>query len=38
MRYPNAVLGEVYLIPVHEYDDALVAQKTVGFKKKGKQT
>lgn len=32
LRYPNAVLGEVYLIPVHEYDDSLVAQQTVGFK------
>ena len=21
MRYPNIVLGEVYLIPVYEYDD-----------------
>lgn len=34
MRYPNIVLGEVYLIPVHEYDDALVKQKIVGFKKR----
>lgn len=32
MRYPNAVLGEVYLIPVHEYDDRLVANHQVGFK------
>lgn len=31
-RYPNAVLGEVYLIPVHEYDDELVKQNSVGFK------
>lgn len=32
MRYPNIVLGEVYLIPVHEYDDELVKQHRVGFK------
>lgn len=32
MRYPNMVLGEVYLIPVHEYDDELVKHRTVGFK------
>lgn len=31
MRYPDIVLGEVYLIPVHEYDDNLVKQKRVGF-------
>ena len=34
MRYPNIVLGEVYLIPVHEYDDDLVKSNTVGFKTK----
>lgn len=34
MRYPNIVLGEVYLIPVHEYDDELVKHNIVGFKKK----
>lgn len=34
MRYSNIVLGEVYLIPTHEYDDQLVKQKVVGFKKK----
>lgn len=34
VRYPNIVLGEVYLIPIHEYDDALVKRKTIGFKKK----
>lgn len=34
MRYPNIVLGEVYLIPVHEYDDALVKENAVGFKEK----
>lgn len=32
MRYPEIVLGEVYLIPVHEYDDDLVKRNTVGFK------
>ncbi len=32
MRYPNIVLGEVYLIPVHEYDDELVKNNRVGFK------
>lgn len=32
MRYPNIVLGEVYLIPVHEYDDELVKGNQVGFK------
>lgn len=34
MRYPNMVLGEVYLIPVHEYDDDLVKHNIVGFKNK----
>ena len=32
MRYPNMVLGEVYLIPVYEYDDAAVADYEVAFK------
>lgn len=32
MRYPMMVLGEVYLIPVYEYDDALVKENQVGFK------
>jgi hypothetical protein len=32
MRYPEIVLGEVYLIPVHEYDDDLVKRNIVGFK------
>lgn len=32
MRYPHIVLGEVYLIPVYEYDDAMVSKKKVGFK------
>lgn len=32
MRYPKIVLGEVYLIPVHEYDDELVKCNMVGFK------
>lgn len=34
MRYPNIVLGEVYLIPVHEYDQKLVKKNIVGFKEK----
>lgn len=33
-RYPNIVLGDVYLIPVYEYDDNLVKSKQVGFKSK----
>ncbi len=32
MRYPDMVLGEVYLIPAYEYDDQLIKQKLVGFK------
>ncbi len=32
MRYPNMVLGEVYLIPVYEYDDNMVNDNKVGFK------
>ncbi len=32
LRYPEIVLGEVFLIPVHEYDDDLVKRKKVGFK------
>ncbi len=32
MRYPKIVLGEIYLIPVHEYDDNLVKKNIVGFK------
>lgn len=32
MRYPEVVLGEVYLIPVFEYDDAEVARNRIGFK------
>ncbi len=34
MRYPNIVLGEVYLIPVYEYDDEMVKKNKVGFKAK----
>lgn len=34
MRYSEIVLGEVYLIPVHEYDDNLVKCNMVGFKNK----
>lgn len=33
MRYNNIVLGEVYLIPTHEYDDELVKTNKVGFKR-----
>lgn len=32
MKYPELVLGEVYLIPVHEYDDAEVSKHNVAFK------
>lgn len=32
LRYPEMVLGEVYLIPCYEYDDELAKTKTVGFK------
>ena len=31
-RYHDIVLGEVYLIPVYEYDDNLVKSNQVGFK------
>lgn len=31
LRYPDIVLGEVYLIPAYEYDDTLVSRKKVGF-------
>ena len=34
MRYNDIVLGEVYLIPTHEYDDNLVKEKIVAFKSK----
>lgn len=34
MRYSDIVLGEVYLIPVHEYDDESVKRRTVGFKRR----
>ena len=34
VRYPNMVLGEVYLIPVYEYDDKAAKEKKIGFKKK----
>lgn len=34
MRYPQMVLGEVYLIPVFEYDDAEAAKHRVAFKNK----
>lgn len=32
MRYPDIVLGEVYLIPVYEYDDVAVSKYEVCFK------
>lgn len=32
--YPNIVLGEVYLIPVYEYDESLAKIKKIGFCKK----
>lgn len=31
-RYNEIVLGEVYLIPTHEYDDKLIKDNVVGFK------
>lgn len=31
-RYSKIVLGEVYLIPVYEYDDEMVKNRNVGFK------
>ena len=33
MKYPNIVLGEVYLIPVFEYDDNAIKTKRICFKK-----
>lgn len=33
MRYPDMVLGEVYLIPTHEYDDVAVSEHEVAFKR-----
>lgn len=32
-RYPQMVLGEVFLVPVFEYDDELVKEYRVGFKR-----
>lgn len=32
MRYPEMVLGEVYLIPINEYDDDAVKRNEVAFK------
>lgn len=32
MKYPDMILGEVYLIPVYEYDDATMNDKTITFK------
>ena len=31
LRYPDVVLGEVYLIPIHEYDEQSVEQNKVFF-------
>lgn len=33
LRCPKMVLGEFYMIPVYEYDDALAKDKIVGFKR-----
>ncbi|WP_100065020.1 restriction endonuclease [Miniphocaeibacter massiliensis] len=33
LRYPKVVLGEVYLIPTHEYDEELIKENRIGFKK-----
>lgn len=32
LRCPRMVLGELYMIPVYEYDDALAKENKVGFK------
>lgn len=34
MVYPELVLGEVYLVPLHEYDDKAVKEKRIAFKKR----
>lgn len=34
MRYPDMVLGDVYLIPVNEYDDNEIKKRTIAFKEK----
>lgn len=31
-QYPKLVLGELYMIPLHEYDDNLMLQNKIGFK------
>lgn len=36
LRCPNMVLGEFYMIPVYEYDDALAKNNIVGFKRNSK--
>ena len=36
LNYPKQVLGEVYLIPTHEYDDKAMLKNKVGFKKVSK--
>lgn len=32
LQYPSLVLGELYMIPVHEYDDSAMTNNTVAFK------
>lgn len=34
LQYPKLILGEIYLIPVYEYDDKAMKQDSVKFKKK----
>lgn len=34
LQYPKLVLGEIYLIPVYEYDDKEMKQEKIKFKKK----
>lgn len=36
LSYPKQVLGEVYLIPTHEYDDRIMLKNKVAFKKVSK--
>lgn len=31
-QYPNLVLGELYMIPLYEYDDELMINNEIGFK------
>jgi len=34
LQYPNAVVGELYMIPVYEYDDKEMVDDKIAFKKK----